>query len=972
MKHPLLHLRALFFTLCFIFVSSSVGISAQTRDPIYIGDGTPYADLNAAMASDDVIDGDVLRVKAGTVMTTSQDIYKKVTIEGPGWAIDSSGTLKDGNTTISGTLTLMASGIRLTGLNVESTIFLQASNIVIDHCYLRRITLPNTNYNVTRVVIKQNFILGYVNAKSTDCNKGWEIINNIFGCVVISSSDAGGTPIETNILNSLYGATIANNSIDSHITVLGNCFRNIMSSTVRNNIVVHRHTSTTNVLDGDFIWDDDFWPSSRWNHIKNNIFSCASPNDENKGSISSVRDIYNVPASSSFTNYKDTSYRLSSTSVAKGYATDGGDCGAFGGDTPYEGGVGYAGGGLEPEPAPAVIPALGQTNYVDSSYDDYAEGMTSYYGSLQSLFTAISTFDINTYNGSLPISVMFWTNGTMDFDINATTASLVKTLWENSTKFYDKETHNSYITICNAGSNSATINITTSQSAMSVETARGYMYEALYRVNLKVNVLFNGEPLFEPAFEMDANDLAGLKTIFDALGGANWTNNKWNFDNNGTKKEDFPGVTFKDNRVISIMLNECNLRGKLPALVKGQLDMCDAIYMRNNAIEGDVSPFLDKLYNLKAIDLDYNRLTEASLALPKQILKPSLGHQMRTSNDGFVSDFWSLTPIDVPYKDDEVVEVKLPTFYTIYDGAYYDIMSASGKYIGYLKHVGTPDHYNLALTNVGRSLTNFDDEQFYVEVQGNDWCKGSAYPVRLVRNIVLGDADLSGTVDVLDAQWTLRYILAPEQTSPFSFDNANTYSTDQIINVQDIVCTVNIILDNPISLIELPEPTIVIRYLPSVPRHSSPSTASLITSPECLSLAAADVPVAAVDMLLTGVRPDEVSLALPAADFMMMTRATPEGTRVLVLSPTGRNIVEAGGETTVLLTSAPAVPQAVLAASPMAKAVSTGINTATGISATPNHQQSINGDKTIFNLAGQRLTQPYKGINIVNGRKVVY
>ena len=958
MKHPSLHSRALFFTLCFILVSSSVGISAQTRDPIYIGDGTPYADLNAAMASDDVIDGDVLRIKAGTVMTNSQNVYKKVTIEGPGWEIDSSGKLKDGNATIKGALTLMKDGIRLTGLVIDAFTRLQANNIIIDHCFANwDIDLPNTNYNVNNVVIRQNYIRTAINAQSTDCNKGWTIENNIFAANFPSRTH-NGVSVEINPLNALYAAKIKHNTIFSATKSLGFCLRNLRTCSIMNNIIVHS-ASNNATFDADHVFDDAMWLSSSWNTIGRNVLSCLDENDENKGGITSANDLF----SGNFKSNVDTSYRLSSTSVAKGYATDGGDCGAFGGEMPYEGGVGYAGGGIEPEPAPAVIPALGQMNYVDPSYEDHADGTASYYGSLQSLFTALSTFDINAYNGSVPINVLFWTNGTMDFDINATTAPLVKTLWENSTKFFDHETNNPYITICNAGSNSATINITTSESPMSVETARGYLYEALCRVNLTVNVLFNGEPLFEPAFEMDANDLAGLKTIFDALGGANWTNNKWNFDNNGTKKEDFPGVTFKDNRVISIMLNECNLRGKLPALVKGQLDMCDAIYMRNNAIEGDVSPFLDKLYNLKAIDLDYNRLTEASLALPKQILKPSLGHQMRTSNDGFVSDFWSLTPIDVPYKDDEVVEVKLPTFYTIYDGAYYEIMSASGKYIAYLKHAGTPDHYNLALTNVGRSLTNFDDEQFYVEVQGNDWCKGSAYPVRLVRNIVLGDADLSGTVDVLDAQWTLRYILAPEQTSPFSFDNANTYSTDQIINVQDIVCTVNIILDNVIEPVYL--------YAKSVGDAAAPS-AWLTSLSNSLTLTTATDPIAAIDMLLTGVRPDEVSLALPAADFMMMTRATPEGTRVLVLSPTGRNIVEAGGETTVLLTSTPAVPQAVLAASPMAKAVATGINTATGISATPNHQQSINDDKTIFNLAGQRLTQPHKGINIVNGRKVVY
>ena len=49
-------------------------------------------------------------------------------------------------------------------------------------------------------------------------------------------------------------------------------------------------------------------------------------------------------------------------------------------------------------------------------------------------------------------------------------------------------------------------------------------------------------------------------------------------------------------------------------------------------------------------------------------------------------------------------------------------------------------------------------------------------------------------MDVLDVQHTLNYILATAQ--PFNYWAGNAYQ-DQIINVQDIVCTVNIMLGLP-------------------------------------------------------------------------------------------------------------------------------------------------------------------------------
>ena len=139
-----------------------------------------------------------------------------------------------------------------------------------------------------------------------------------------------------------------------------------------------------------------------------------------------------------------------------------------------------------------------------------------------------------------------------------------------------------------------------------------------------------------------------------------------------------------------------------------------------------------------------------------------------------------------------------------------------------------------------------------------------------------------------------------------------------------------------------------------------------------VTIVAGEVPVAAIDMEIERVRPDEVSLALPRADFQMITRATETGTRVVILSLTGRNVVEVGETRTLLCTSSMARPTAAMAASPMAEEVKVAIDgTIDGIDEVNSEQRTESDGDAIFNLAGQRLAQPRCGVNIVGSRKVI-
>ena len=315
----------------------------------------------------------------------------------------------------------------------------------------------------------------------------------------------------------------------------------------------------------------------------------------------------------------------------------------------------------------------------------------------------------------------------------------------------------------------------------------------------------------------------------------------------------------------------------------------------------------------------------------------------------------------------------------------------------------------------------------YIAVMGMGDFYGIGYiEFRIVPDMIPGDANDDGVVNILDPQWTLRYIHAPAQTTPFNFKNANTYTADQLINVQDIVCTVNILLATPAAAPSAAAPSAAASSAaaPSVaapstaaPRAAVPSVAApsvaapsvaapsaaapsvgvsdgfaggatpaatLSATPGAIILTApAAAPVAAIDITLDGIAPEQLSLALPMSDYLLATRATPGGgTRLAIVALTQQPLVAPGETRPILFTSTLATPTAALAATPEAQPLAIGLDEATAIAAVPDAfppSAAVPGafppgpaaSQPAYDLSGQRLARPRQGISIIGGRKLV-
>lgn len=491
-----------------------------------------------------------------------------------------------------------------------------------------------------------------------------------------------------------------------------------------------------------------------------------------------------------------------------------------------------------------------------------------------------------------------------------------------------------------------------------------------------ISILIDNKLIRNYNNDIDPNDLLALKNIYNILGGNSWTNKKWKFNDYGYSKDDFPGVTFDDEGyVVQIELPNNNLRGSINTSWKWQLGLprLTGLYLQKNNISGDLSPWLRSTQSLRALDMSYNNITEISDTIPPSITSLILNNQNREwyRPDGVTTDplkieaMSDMTPIRLYLSANQTVV--MPSLFTYNHKSQTHsarptiyIINAEGidKY-GYFKSSGE-DTYSLAWKD--NEYTEKQNAPCYVRF---DNPYGSVYPAYL--RYIEGDANMSGYTDVLDVQTTLNYVLNGGGVWQFNRSAANTYE-DNLINVQDIVCMVNIVLNNE-AVAEG-----IILNTSSSRRHlrraadAMDAQGWLYTEKGRVMLTTVNE-VGAIDLELKGVSTSQVSLLLNHSQYQMIGRNTEEGSRYVIFSPTGQPI-PASEEVALLAVSSQTELIGAQAADMEAQELELAIGEPTGLEAIDNGQLT-NDNAPIYNVAGQRLSKMQRGINITNGRKVL-
>lgn len=283
-----------------------------------------FTDINAAMSSAEVQAGDTLYLDPGCTLLSNQTITKAVTIIGNGYFLQNGMV----SATIGAVTYINADNAKLMGVSFGSTVYTKANNITLERCRVYGSIRHNSRtcygLNVLQCYIVLTDYQGALNGSSSYPFRNATIKNNIIICTFRS----GGTTFGA--IEYVYDSKITNNYIEANKTAADrDVLRYITGSQIYNNII--RNTKYPNLV---FSHHD----ASHNNTFHHNVVSAT------EGTFTNATDIVWLGTSDFSAVFaegaNDAAFRLKEGSPAKGAAADGGDCGPYGGATPYvEGGI---------------------------------------------------------------------------------------------------------------------------------------------------------------------------------------------------------------------------------------------------------------------------------------------------------------------------------------------------------------------------------------------------------------------------------------------------------------------------------------------------------------------------------------------------------------------------------------------------------------------------------------------------------
>lgn len=453
---------------------------------------------------------------------------------------------------------------------------------------------------------------------------------------------------------------------------------------------------------------------------------------------------------------------------------------------------------------------------------------------------------------------------------------------------------------------------------------------------------------------IDAADYEALKVLYQATNGGAWTNKTWRIGSNAVTSTGWPGVTFdEEGHVLAIELQNNNLRGNLPT--EGmEMKSLRTLNLSGNSLNGDVAAFCKLLPALETLNLGYNLFTELTGVLPAHITSLNLQNQREGySLSTFTQQEWAM--------GDKLADIKLGSLIA------YDHQNQNFEAHPTLRIYTTDNNSYVGEMIYSDGAYRYSLSGTYNYASGTEFCirssGGVAQNNRLRAKLTWtkGDVNADASVDVLDAQQTLNYIMGT-QNGNFNYPAADTYEGGGI-NVQDVVATINIFIGSNDNADRKSLMAAQRRWTESMGEGASTHNV-LSVEDGALWLDASDQ-VAALDITLASVRANDVKLAMSKQRYQLVTHNTANGVRVVIISTTGDII---SGRTKLLRLAKPTRVEQAMAADIDAQPVGVAFEgQTTDIDAITTDADSRDA---VYSIDGRKLNGVAgEGIYIVNGKK---
>lgn len=274
-----------------------------------------FTDLNAAMSSNDVVADDTLYLDPGCNLIEDQTVTKRVTIVGPGYfRVNTPHRFAS----ISGKLYLKAQYIKVEGIVMDSGITYLCDNyITLERCKIRTLYINEVwdQHEAQYATIRQCYVIN-VRGGSNLSYPSKTAFATIENCIIRINNN--------HTIQNLYTPTIRN----CYLAYTGTSnsyyvFDKISNATIKNNILININYKT------------QIFSSVTNSIVSNNVMSCAEDTYSAYTTNNKFLNSGDESAVFALEGINDQLYQLKTDSPAKGYATDEGDCGPFGGGYPY-------------------------------------------------------------------------------------------------------------------------------------------------------------------------------------------------------------------------------------------------------------------------------------------------------------------------------------------------------------------------------------------------------------------------------------------------------------------------------------------------------------------------------------------------------------------------------------------------------------------------------------------------------------
>lgn len=485
-------------------------------------------------------------------------------------------------------------------------------------------------------------------------------------------------------------------------------------------------------------------------------------------------------------------------------------------------------------------------------------------------------------------------------------------------------------------------------------------------------------------YQFNAEEWAVLQTVLPQLAEMGWSQ-PWDVSQGMKSVSSLHGLTIEKGHVTGLDLSGQNLTGMFPYFIlalpqlqnvnlannhlTGDVGMATYVFAQQNPtlaanvqninisgnqFSGNIGIFANCFTDLTLLDASNNCLEDVFPMIPSTVTNLDISKQTISR----------VVPLHLANLSVDSIATKVPSI-LLYDHANQTFTPNINLFCT------TPDEswgMIMSYQNGNLSIPYVSEQNAYYGEKGdtlnvavvynNGTREGSTFYISL--SFDEGDGNFDGQVNVLDLQTSINYMVEKYQNRPYNFTAANLWK-DELINVQDIICQVNLLMnDKNIETIQANA-----RRMASV---SAKTNDAIIYVQNGQLMLNANYPVAAFDITIDGASHMDVVNSIEQAGMTVTMKALRDGLRIIGYSLNG--ICIPAGISSIGMFEQPISVRNAMLSDSEANAISVSYdNATTGVESV---NMSSSDASSLYDLQGRKVNvMSRKGLYIQNGRKVI-